>query len=165
MRSAPTAPLDREEPTDAAVRVGLGLRPAYYDLDEDTIDPRPCPAWCFYGQNRDKHEIHAEHPFDAFHTVGTGADVVLSRYEAERFPRTDMQEGHFDVATLHVDVAQRGQGEPDIEVRFRVDGYSAFEIETNGLRLSVVDAKELATPLTYFVDVLEGRRMPIEGSQ
>ncbi len=158
---AMAAPTELEEPHEAVLRVALGLRPTAYEWGDPVIDARPCPSWCLYGEVGDKHEIDPDRPFDAFHTLGTGPSVPLSRYPAERNAVPRGESGWYSTAAMHLTASQYGPDEPIVRLSVPVS-----TLETAGqnriLELSLTDARELRTSLTYMLDVLEGRRDPVE---
>ena len=156
-----TAPTQLEEPHEAALRIALGLRPTAYEWGDPVIDARRCPSWCIYGEVGDKHEIDPDRPFGAFHTLGTGPFVALTRYPAERAAVLQHEPRWYTCANVHLSASQYGADEPIVRLRVPLAA-----LETAGqnriLELALADAHELRTALAYMLDVLEGRREPVE---
>lgn len=144
------------EPEYAAVRQLLGLRPdAYADDGIDRHpDRRPCPSWCWVGQSGGvyDHEVYAEHPMEAEHHHGPIPSVVASLYQGSIVRDGDVN--YVQAATIEPHLEQVGQGAPVIRVSLRHwKGRESKYAEI--LRLSLTDAQELATALTYLVETAE----------
>ncbi|GAB3659317.1 hypothetical protein GCM10027596_16730 [Nocardioides korecus] len=151
---------DLEEPYSFAVRVALGLRPTTFLFGDPTIDPRPCPPWCHYGLNNDKHDVNQAHPFDAHHALGVEPEVALSNYPADYL--RDSEGTFVSTSALRVALRQVGQSAPTVELH----AYIKSEPERRpSLDLSIGDAKELVAALTYVVALAEGERSVVEGAE
>jgi hypothetical protein len=160
---------DYEEPEDGALRHAIGVRPIFFrrpvgGADDSAIDDAPCPPWCLYNENgpwgKQSHEVNPERPFSAYHSLGTGPRVAASLYCGERHkdgPR------HYYVEAAHLDIwaGQDGAERPEITAYLRAEQKALDSLGREGLKLSVADAKDLISALTYVVDVLEERRLPL----
>jgi hypothetical protein len=155
----PVSQNDYEEPAEAALRTQLGLRPTHYSITSDLTkeghpDQRPCPAWCWVTEAEYGHEIDPAHPTVASHSYDVRPSVALSMYPGGfvKFGDADLVVASTLEATLH----QLGQQAPTIQVAMRRRDKSAHKGHAELVRLSVVEARELAAVLTHLVQVAEG---------
>lgn len=146
-----------DEPEYAAVRQELGLRPhAYLESGPDNHpDRRPCPSWCWVGQSRGEydHEISVRHPMTARHDHDRTPHVVASLYQGESSCDNN-GDRYVTAATIEPVLSQVGQGAPQISVHLR--HYEAGKFHFGEiLKLTLTDAQELATALTYLVQTAD----------
>lgn len=161
--AAMTAPTELEEPHEAALRIALGMRPTAYEWGDPVIDPRPCPSWCLYGEPGEKHELDPDRPFDALHALGAGPDVPLSRYPAEKNRGSGGEGGWYSCASLKLSGSQYGADDPTVHLSIPMGAINSVGPGANGVvELALTDVHELRIALDYMLDVLEGRRTPVE---
>jgi hypothetical protein len=167
MTAEPVLPLDNdfEEPEEAKLRHELGVRQIHFrrlPVEDACLDRRPCPTWCHYGRSDSLHEVDPKRPYTARHSLGYGPTVAASLY-----PGTVDRSGELnytEAAHFDIHAGQRGQEEPIVDLYLRAAEASRATLSTEALHLSLNDTKDLITALTYVVDVLEGRRQPIEAT-
>ncbi|MEP6814122.1 MAG: hypothetical protein ABI873_01080 [Marmoricola sp.] len=146
---------DFEEPEDVALRERLGLRPVWYanDCKETHPDTRPCPSWCWQASSPESetHEVTADHVAAASHALEPAPSILASLYESD----LERQEPHgVAAAQIETHLVQLGGDEPQITVYLRdyPDRKRRFE---ERLRLTVADAREVITALSYVCEVAE----------
>lgn len=151
-----------EEPAEAALRTQLNLRPTHYPTTADSTkgghpDQRPCPPWCWVNDDNEHqfgHEIDYKHPTEASHSYDVRPSVALSMY-----PGGFVKFGDSDLvvaSTVEATLTQVGQQAPTIRVLMRRQDKPVHKALTDLLRLSVVEARELAAVLRHLVEVAEG---------
>ena len=112
-------------------------------------DRRPCPSWCWEGLSAGKydHEVDAASPMVARHTMDTHPNVVASLYPGDYGDGRVVQ-----TATIEPCLEQVGQADPTIRVALRYwDGRKPM-YDDERLRLTITDARELVTALTYLIE-------------
>lgn len=153
---------DFEEPEELALRRALGIRPVYFPDEHPHADQRSCPSWCLYGEDGNRHEVDPKHPFEAFHGLGFGPTVAATRYRGGVHSAEHYGQRFVEAAHLDLNAGQRGQDEPVVSLHLRAEKTSLAALGEKGLKLTLTDTKELIAALAYLVDVLEGRREPMD---
>ena len=152
----PACPIDagdiQRERTDQSEPPRLvGLRATRYVRHDTHPDTRDGPPWCWVQRDPTlhKHEISPDHPVRALHHIEDPIAIVASLY-----PGTTGESGgsHVQTATIECDLTELGGADPTIEVCLRhwPEGRAVHE---QTLALTVEDARELATVLTYLADL------------
>lgn len=146
---------EREETADAELRHQLKLRPIYYPANGDGqhADRRPCPSWCWVGLSVGEydHEVDADTPMVAAHHMDTYPNVVASLYPGDFGFGEDRI---VQVATLEPRLEQTGQADPTIRVALRYWNGRKPMYDDVRLRLTITDARELVTALTYLIETV-----------
>jgi hypothetical protein len=153
-----------EEDEDIALRERLGLRPIHYAQDgQDHPDGAPCPDWCWIRQYPDyDHEVDSAHPFKANHALEPSPSFPASLYRGWHDHRPN-EKWYVHPATLEVNVRAVSKADPVVTVALRqvsARSHLEFDYDPERLRLSVDDARELITALTYVCDVIDGKVDP-----
>jgi len=150
---------DHYEPEDETFTRTLGLRPTAYsddDLKSSHPDQRPCPPWCWVGQQEEYgHEVLCGNPTNATHSMAGAPHVLASLYEGDRYQADAHGHGRVVMtATIEVHLDQIGQGDPTLTVCLRqhVGRESRYD---EVLRLTLTDADELSRALAHVVKVAE----------
>ena len=158
-----------EEDEDQELRHRLGLRPIWY-LDRDVEagphshpDPGTCPPWCWIAQPGNEgygHEMEPGNPFRASHRLEPAPSIVASFYSGESVHLHEQPPGT-RTATIEVNLAQRGQGDPRIDIGLRqyqhrrgVGWEQVYDYKR--LQLSLDDTQELVTSLQYVLEQARG---------
>jgi hypothetical protein len=143
-----------EEPSETALRDTLGLRPTRYARLAAHPDTAQCPPWCWIGKSHGEfdHEIMQKRPMRALHTIGDDSvSIVASRYGGGSLMGDDTTEA----ATMIVGLEQAGSSEPVVKVSLRHYVDRKLRLD-RALNLTVADARELVTALTYVVGIVDG---------
>ena len=133
--------------------------------DELHPDTRPCPPRCCVALSSGKygHEVLPQQPTSAYPSM-LGEHGLHQRHDktvhvvAEPYPgdrsRGSADGGYVSAATIEPHLEQFGQADPIISVHLRhySEGESRYD---EVLRLSLTDAQELCTALTYLVGLAE----------
>jgi hypothetical protein len=145
---------DYEEPSETALRDTLGLRPTHYGRLEAHPDTAPCPPWCWIGLSHGEfeHELSLKHPMTATHRIEGAPSIVASLYGGGSLTTGG---DPVEVATIIVGLAQNGSSEPVVEVSLRQYVDRKLRLD-DALNLSVADARELVSALTYVVGIVDG---------
>jgi hypothetical protein len=145
-----------EEDEDIDLRARLGFRSPLIASNGPHPDSEHCPSWCWLTADNPEgydHEIDPHHPMTAHHTLASTPSIVASLYPGEHM-RSEYDAVH--TATLETHLDQDGGQDPVIAVNLRHYPERHKQEYDQRLRLTVSDARELITALTYVCDVAEG---------
>jgi hypothetical protein len=133
---------DYIEAADARVRQELGLRPPPFSNSTGEPgthpDQRPCPSWCWVGQEHDQyeHEVDARRPMSASHELEGHPHVVASLYQGDFGFGADQT---VSAATIEPTLTQVDQEPPRIRVALRAYEGRESRYQDELLRLSLED--------------------------
>jgi hypothetical protein len=148
----------QEEDTnlDVTIRRRMAFRPIHFNEDGPHPDRRPCPTWCWVGQQSDDkydHDVSARHPTSALHSMDGTPAVLATLYQGES-PLGADGDRFVRAATIEPHLEQLGQAAPVIRVHLRRwEGRDQHLDEV--LKLSTDDAREFMACLGYLVETAE----------
>lgn len=154
IRELNSEPEPEEEVVETSVEEVLGLRPVFVHSDDPHPDDRPCPPWCWTHKLPGlQHTVHQYSPELARHSYSG----VRIRHSAAMQARP--VENGWRLAEISAELRSYGQEPPAVHLRTLSGADGELK---HALSLTIEDACELVTVLTYLVDVAEGRREVIE---
>ena len=126
------------------------LRPIDYRTTDPHPDASPCPSWCQYVTEGEP----APHDVDVRSGLGDVEHSDLTTFVRASLYRGKESGGQADFATIETHLAAVGSAPPVVEVNLRYYEYPGPQmVYKDLLNLTLEDARELASVLTYLADV------------